>query len=156
VSTERPVFIIDASVAGKWFLPDEEHVELAGRIGAAFVAREIDLLAPEHFSYEVPSLIRKAFRRERFEDLSKARTLVDAFLALNIRTVSGPGLIRAGFDESAQFGCSLYDGTYVALSRRTGYPLLHADQRLGNSLGRRFPLEMWIEDYGSKDVSAYS
>ncbi|MCX6020737.1 MAG: hypothetical protein NTZ05_03225 [Chloroflexi bacterium] len=46
-----------------------------------------------------------------------------------------------------RFGCSLYDGVYLALALARDCPLIYADNRLRNALRGRFPLALWIEDY---------
>lgn len=44
-------------------------------------------------------------------------------------------------------GVPNYDGVYLALAQATHAPLLHADKKLRNALGNRFPYARWIEEY---------
>ena len=52
--------VIDASVAAKWFLRNEEDYDVAEDILLACLADELELHAPRIFSYEVCSLLAKA------------------------------------------------------------------------------------------------
>jgi predicted nucleic acid-binding protein len=55
-------FVIDASVAAKWFLKDsfEDHVELAEEVLIDALAGGVELHAPRLMSYEVCRLLWKA------------------------------------------------------------------------------------------------
>lgn len=146
-----PRYVVDASVAVKWHLHDEELVVPALRILADFREGRIDLLAPDHLRYEVPSAILGAVRRRRLTPETGSGA-VDQFLAWNVPTVATGELIRAGYDAAIRFGCSVYDGLYLALAEAARCPLLYADQRLRHALADRFPLALWVEDYPRADL----
>jgi predicted nucleic acid-binding protein len=55
-----PAYVVDASVAAKWYLPDEPDSWHAAMLLADFRDGKIRLLAPEQVRYEVPSAIRNA------------------------------------------------------------------------------------------------
>jgi predicted nucleic acid-binding protein len=141
--------VIDASVVTKWHLRDERHVDLADEILLAFQEGRIDLIAPDHLRYEVPSAIRKAVRTGRLT-IDQARTAISDFLSWRLPTVGDEGLILAAYDQTVRFGCSFYDGLYLALSDAIDRPLVHADDRLRNALGDRFPRAVWIENWASQ------
>jgi predicted nucleic acid-binding protein len=139
-------FVVDASVAAKWFLKDESEYRSAELLLADFREHRIQLLAPAHLHYEVSSAIRNAVRTRRLS-VDDAREAIEIFLAWNIETVSGVDLILAGFDLSMRFGGSLYDGIYLALAEATASPLIYADARLRNAIGDHFSLALWLTDY---------
>jgi predicted nucleic acid-binding protein len=141
-----PRYVVDASIVSKWHLRDEQHVDRADAILFAFQAGRIDLIAPDHLRYEVPSAIRKGVRTGRLMS-HQARTAISDFLNWGLPTVGGDGLIPAAYDQPVRFGCSFYDGLYLALSDAIGCPLLHADDHLRNALGGGFPSAIWIEDW---------
>ena len=60
-----PLYVIDASVAAKWLLPDEPDADLAVAILTEFREGRTALVAPNQIRYEVPSAIRNAFRTKR-------------------------------------------------------------------------------------------
>ena len=137
--------VIDASVAVKWYLPDEHDADLAVAILADFREGRTALVAPGHFRYEVPSAIRNALRTNRLTPSEGGRAIA-AFFAAQVPTVDDNALIEAGYDQARRFGCSLYDGLYLALAENIGCPFIHADRRLRNTLGTRFPRALWLSD----------
>ena len=141
-----PLYVIDASVAVKWHLPDEQDGDAAVAILADFREGRTALVAPGHFRYEVPSAIRNALRTDRLTP-SEGRGAIAAFFVVQVPTVDDNALIEAGYDQALRFGCSLYDGLYLALAENLGCPLVHADKRLRNTLGTRFPRVLWLGDY---------
>jgi predicted nucleic acid-binding protein len=143
---ETSRFIVDASVATKWQLRDEQFLEYADQILHDFQEGRIDLLASDHIRYEVPSAIRKCVRTRRLTNEQSRRAIVE-FLGLNLSTVANDHLILTAFDLTVQFNCSLYDGLYLALSEATGYPLIHADDRLRRAIDSRITKAIWIEDW---------
>ena len=56
-------------------------------------------------------------------------------------------LIEAGYDQAVRFGCSFYDGLYLALAETLDCPFVFADQRLRNGLGTSFPRALWLSDH---------
>jgi predicted nucleic acid-binding protein len=135
--------VVDASIATKWFLNDEEFAYEADALLRAFHEETVSLYAPDHIRYEVGNALRNAVRRERITD-AQGRRALSMFLAWQIPTTTNDDLIRAAYDHAIEFDCAFYDGLYLALASETGTPLVHADQRLRNTLIGRFDLELWI------------
>ena len=52
--------VVDASVAVKWHLGDEEHADQAVQLLQRFAQGDVELLAPTQIRYEVPSAITAA------------------------------------------------------------------------------------------------
>jgi len=54
--------VVDASVAAKWHLPerDEEHTDRALALLTQFRGGDLELLAPAHIRFEVPSVLTVA------------------------------------------------------------------------------------------------
>lgn len=142
----RPCYVLDASVALKWYLDDEPYNDHAVAVFAAFSEGHIDLIVPQHIQYEVANALRNAVRRRRFS-AERARVTLMEFLELDIPIVAGHGLISRAWDVAQRYDCPFYDGLYVALSDTTALPLIHADRKLHNSLGGRFSHELWIEQF---------
>ena len=145
-STERPPYVLDASVAVKWYLRDKQDVGPADAVLADYRDDRIQLIAPEQIRYEVPSAVRNALRTNRLA-VDQVRRAVATFLAWRIPTVGDDDLILAAFDHAVQFGCSLYDGLYMALADAIQGPLIYADQRLRNALRGQSPQAVWLPDY---------
>jgi predicted nucleic acid-binding protein len=146
VAEKRPSFVVDASVAGKWFLDDEDFVAEATQVLLDYRAQRITLSAPYHLRYEVPSLISKAVGGRRIT-ADQARELTQSFLGLNLKLVRSRKLWLDAIDRVQRFRCSFYDGLYIALAETTGSRFIHADARLRRSLNGQCQAELWIEDY---------
>jgi predicted nucleic acid-binding protein len=138
--------VVDASIATKWYLRDEADIEAADRVLDDLQSGQTLLIAPNQIRYEVASAVRNALRTGR-ETPSRGRRAIAGFLALPISTVDTDLLIEAGYDFAVRFGCSLYDGLYLALAELTGAPFVHADRRLRNTIGTSFPLAVWVDNY---------
>ncbi len=145
-TNELPCVVVDASVATKWHLRDEESSDAADALLAEFREGRVYLIAPEQIRYEVASAIRNAVRMRRLS-ATAARTVIADFLAWRLPTVSDDDLVLLAFDLAVRFGCSLYDGLYLGLAESMGCPLVYADRRLHNALGGRFPWARWLADY---------
>lgn len=141
-----PLYVVDASVAVKWVLRDEPDTQPADALLADFREGRVQLVAPVHLCYEVPSAVCNAVRSRRLSSI-EGRVAVDDFLSWKVPTVDDSELIAAGYDQALRFGCSLYDGTYLALAEQVSGILVHADLRLRNGLGTSFPRALWLSDY---------
>ena len=143
---ERPLYVVDASVAGKWYLRDEEWAGTAMRVFTDYMEGRTQLVAPSHILYEVPSLISKAVGRGRLS-VEEGYRSSRLFRDVPLDTFHFRALIDVGFDYSIRHRCSLYDATYLALADDLNCPYLYADPRLQRTLGNRFPRALWLEDY---------
>ncbi|MGQ9684657.1 MAG: type II toxin-antitoxin system VapC family toxin, partial [Anaerolineae bacterium] len=59
----RERLVVDASVAAKWILRDEQDVERADAVKRRYDCGQIDLLAPGQIRVEVANAIRRAALR---------------------------------------------------------------------------------------------
>lgn len=143
---EAPRYVLDASVAVKWHLRDEQHVVPALRALSDYREGRVDLLAPDHIRYEVASAIRVAVLRGRATPEEGRSSLAD-FYGWQIPTIRSDSLIFFAYEQALTLSCSLYDALYIALAKSTHAPLVYADERMRRNIGHRFPLALWIEDY---------
>ncbi len=148
-TSNLPRYVIDASVAVKWHLRDEQDDDVAKAVLIDFREGRTRLVAPDHVRYEVPSAILNAVRRGRMAG-ADGEGAISEFLAWRRPTVGDDALIEGAYQQSMRFGCSLYDALYVALAESLDCPLIHADRRLRNALGRGFPHAIWLNDYVSQ------
>lgn len=139
--------VVDASVATKWHLTDEEYNDEATLIINRFAQGEVELVAPEHIRYEVPSAITVATlgRKPRLS-VDQGREAIAEFLALGIKTVRDNDLVLAAYPLAHRYGCALYDALYLALADRLGMQFITADSKLYRLI-RDLPFVLWIGDY---------
>jgi predicted nucleic acid-binding protein len=139
--------VVDASVAVKWLLRDEEHAREALLVLERFADGQLDLFAPSQIRYEVPSAIAVA-TRQRQPRLSPelGRLAIVRFLGLPISTVDDDQLIVDAYALSHRFNVALYDALYLALSERLDLPMIFADRKLRDRLPRLGSV-LWIASY---------
>jgi predicted nucleic acid-binding protein len=130
-------YVLDASVAVKWVLPEPESAK-ALRLRADFLAGVHELLAPDIFSAEVAHALARAERRglipvgDATAHLGHILTNPPPFHPYQ------PLLLRA-LDIASGARIGVYDCLYVALAEREVCEFVTADVRLVNVLGPRFP-----------------
>lgn len=148
--TEVPRYVLDATVAAKWYLLDEDLMPNALQVRAAFNAGEIRLLAPTQITHELASTFLRATwpsaPRIRLRE-EQAESALRDFQNFQIEFISADSLIPIAFRLARYFTCSYWDGLYLATAQTTGSRLLHADKNLRGSLRGRFPLEQWLADF---------
>jgi predicted nucleic acid-binding protein len=138
-------FVLDASVAMKWALP-EQGAEDASRLLAAIDGGVHVALAPDILPVEVAHALLKAERRKLVESFD-----VDDLLAKILRApIELHGSARLLFDavelaRRARIG--VYDCLYVALAEAENCEFITADERLARSLPAS-PIRL-LNDFGS-------
>ena len=135
-------FVVDASVAVKWFLP-EIHTAAALRL----LGRGQRLLAPDLLNAEFSNVLWKRVRRGDITFV-EADTVLANFLTLPITIYPSGPWMRTALDLACSTGRTAYDSLYLALATANACPLVTADQRFFDAL-RHGPLAtslLWVED----------
>lgn len=138
-------FVVDASVAVKWFLA-EDHTEAARRLlGGGF-----DLVSPDLVRAEVGNVMWKRWRRGEVSAEVANEALRD-LERLPLRIETSEPLLTTAWVVSERFERSFYDGLYVALAVQTDCALVTADRKLYNALDSSDLDEhlVWVEDIDS-------
>jgi predicted nucleic acid-binding protein len=138
------VYVLDASVAAKWFLPasGEPFASEAIRLLRDFETARIQLLVPDLFWPELGNVLWKAVRQSRV-GRTMAETAIDRARAMEIATVPSGPLLKDAFAIATTSLRSFYDSLYLALAVASSTPLITADERLVNAVGSRFPVR-WL------------
>lgn len=137
-------YVIDASVAAKWFLPatgetlTAEALELLKR----YAVGKVRFLVPDLFWAEVGNVLWKAVRLKRLSQRS-AEAALHATRERNFPTVSSHSLLEAAFIIASTFDRTVYDALYVALALQSKSELVTADERLANALAAHLPVK-WL------------
>lgn len=125
------LLIVDASVAAKWYVP-EELSEEAARFLEAGDRGETRLIAPSLLGPELGNVLWHRYRRG---DISRDRVR-EAWVAFENAPLSFTGtesLMPAALEIAVGYGCTVYDALYVALAEAHHYEaavLLTADRKL--------------------------
>jgi predicted nucleic acid-binding protein len=138
------VVVVDASVAAKWFLPENGEA-LADRALALlnkYDKKEVQFVVPDLFYVEIASAIWKAVRTGRVPGAFGDQALV-LLTQREFATVPSLKLLDKAFQIATVFERTVYDCIYVALAVQSKAQLITADERLANSLAAHFPVK-WL------------
>jgi predicted nucleic acid-binding protein len=123
------LFVVDSSVAIKWYVPEALSAEaLRVRSGST------PLHAPDFLDVEVAAIVWKKIRRGLM-----IRPVADGILTdlrnLGIVTYHPTGpLVGRAFDLADQSGRTVYDCLYLALAVQLGGVMVTGDEKLVNAL----------------------
>lgn len=120
-------YVIDASVALKWFLREEES-QGAGSLFEAFLANEIELLAPDVLVLEVANTLWKQsmlLKRLRPEE---ARSIFHDFLTLPLNLEESSALAREALKMAVELRHPVCDTLYCALAKENDCEFITADR----------------------------
>ena len=135
------VYVVDASVAGKWFA-DEEHKEAARRA----LSGEHELHAPDFLLVEMDNVVCKWLRRGLIE-VAEADRIRRDLRALPMTRYRFLPLLDSAYAIANETGRSVYDSLYVALAISLDERVVTADRRFYNALagGRFGRYVLWVE-----------
>jgi predicted nucleic acid-binding protein len=122
------VFVVDASVVVKWFVP-EIHSEKA----RGLLALPHEYVAPELLFAEAANTIWKKVRRKELS-AEEGQPLVADIGRVAVETVSCRALAEDAYALAHATGRTVYDAMYVALAVRLNTRLITADDRLEAAL----------------------
>ena len=126
----RVSLVIDASVAIKWRLDDEELVSEAMLLLDRLEAGDIVLGAPRFIRYEVANSLEQARRRGRLTQDGVLASL-QYYFALGIAADDDDDeTVRLASRIAGQFATSVYDALYVAYAELAGCAMITNDRRL--------------------------
>lgn len=138
------LFVVDASVAAKWFLPaleeplSQEALELFRRYSDG----RVRFIVPDLFWAEFANILWKAVRQGRLQK-KDGQAAIAEMTRLALTTVSSASLIEDAYEIATDFGRTVYDGVYVALAVLSRAQLVTADRKLANALAAEFPVK-WL------------
>ncbi len=127
-------YVLDASVAAKWFLRlrepfAQEALELLRR----YARGEADFLVPDLFFAEFANILWKAQQHGRC-DAELANKAIREIIGQGFRTFQCSELIEPAIQIARAYRRTVYDCIYVALAVATKSEMVTADERLANSL----------------------
>lgn len=150
--TER--FVVDASVAVKWFLAadnSEADVDQANEVLTAFLAGEVELHAPRLMTYEACRVLWKACLTPATGNDKKRLALEDALectktlfeLPIQIAEATAGEAARA-IAAGVRFYKNFYDMTYLKLAEELECQVITADTKLLHGAPQKFPLHRFL------------
>ena len=138
-------YVIDASVAVKWLLP-EDHTEEA----ESLLADGITLLAPDLIFAEVGNVLWKRVSGKELKQ-EGGREALSRLLEIDILVTPASLLLDRAFQLACEYRRTVYDSVYVALAMQEDARLVTADKRFYNAT-LRTPLAenvAWIGSFAA-------
>lgn len=135
-------FVVDASVAIKWVVP-EIHFEAARRL----LGRNYELLVPDFFFSEVANVFWKRVIRGE-DSMDDAKVALEAIKAQPLHIYSSFSLMLNAFDMAANTRRAVYDCVYLTLAVNCQCQMVTADEKFFNALQGK-PLAthlLWVEN----------
>lgn len=135
-------YVVDASVAVKWYLP-----EIHSQQATTLLIPDNTLWAPDLIFAEVGNVCWKRVQRQEL-DRMYASALVQDFLSSPLRIESHSALLEPAWEIAVEQGRSVYDCLYLALANQIDVPLVTADLRFYNALHSTVLAYrlLWVED----------
>ena len=115
-------WVIDASVAAKWLLPEDGSDQASALLGDT-------LLVPDLLFAELVNIFWKKQRRGEI-DAATANAAARWLMQAPLQVHPCAGLTADALSLSIRLAHPAYDCFYLALARRSGCPLVTADRRL--------------------------
>lgn len=133
-------FVVDASVAVKWLLP-EVHGDAALRL----LDGDHALLAPDLLYPEVGNVLWKRVRR-REATVEEASATLEALASIPIGVHPSRALMPLAFEVACRAQRSVYDSLYLAVALLRRCPLVTADRKLYEGLRKAgmSPHLLWV------------
>lgn len=139
-------YVIDASVALKWHLDDEEAIKEARQLLRDYGNGKIAITAPKLFLVEIGNAFNVAVMRTRLKE-EKALTYFQEILEISIPLIDYTDFLLSAWKFAREHNRSVYDSVYVVTAQHLDCELYTADKRLYNALKDKFSYVRWIGEY---------
>lgn len=136
---------VDASVVVALVVPESQS-ERALSLWAAWMSRDVEVIAPHLLRYEVASALWRKVVRGLMQ-AEDARRALEAALSLDIAFLDPPELPLRAFDLAARLNRpATCDMCYLALTEVVGGEFWTADGHLYNAVRDVFPAIHWLRE----------
>jgi len=126
-------YVVDTSIAIKWYIPEPLHEEAVEFLHAA-AAKKIELLAPNLI---IPDMVNILWGKCVQGEITpnEARKIINAIgNAFPVQIYNSQELTAAAFEIAHGYNRSFYDSLFLALAFMKKGVFITADERLVNSL----------------------
>jgi predicted nucleic acid-binding protein len=145
-------YVIDASVALKWHLDDEEAIKEARQLLSDYGDGKIAITAPKLMLVEVGNAFNVAVMRARLTEEVAFQDFQEIF-ELDIPLIEYTNFLISAWKFARAHNRSVYDSVYVVTAQHLGCDFYTGDKRLYNALRGKFSWVKWIGDYRKQSVA---
>lgn len=121
-------FVVDASVAAQWLLPEADSAR-----ALALISTSIERIVPDLLYAEIGNILWKRVRTGSLLQ-SQAKQALGELAGIPMRVCPLAEVMELGLAIAIEYDRSFYDSAYLALAIREGATLLTADARLLRAL----------------------
>lgn len=123
---EATKLVLDASVAVKWFV-QEDNREVALKLREEHVRGFLLLLAPDIIVYEIVNALRYNPELSEVDVKKAAESLFKLHMELHRPTIE---LIQKAVENAYKYSIAIYDAVYLSLSELQSCSMTTADEKL--------------------------
>jgi predicted nucleic acid-binding protein len=137
--------VIDASVALKWYLADEEFGQRAIDLLDKYMSNDLDFLAPSLLEYEVVNGLIIAQKRGKIRE-EKILEAIEGFASLEMKLKDLHLYYPRMLNFSRTYNRSAYDASYLALADEEAAVFITADGDLYKTVKKDLKWVTWLGD----------
>lgn len=121
-------YVVDASVAAKWFFPENDS-----QAALELLSGRHTLLAPDLIRAELGNMFWKLVMRKKITP-NEATLMMQHFLSAPLCIQDSALLLPGALEIAMKTRCTVYDSLYFALAMQEKAKVVTADKRLANTL----------------------
>jgi len=144
----RPEFVVDASVAVKWILPEAGRAQ-AMRLQEMYQDEELDLVAPYLLISEVGNVLWKRVRRGELTGPSAHRCF-EQLLRDSPILLDSPAVQASSLHLALAHNRTVYDCLYLAWALEERCDLITADEKFFKSVRAAFRCVRLLSDFDGR------
>lgn len=134
IMSDMRLICIDASVGIKWYNQEEVHAEYALKIRDAYAKREIDIIVPDLFFYEITNALR--YNPEFGQ--KDVKMAIHELLDMQLMISKDYAFLEEATNIAFSHGITMYDSSYISLSQEKGCDLYTADEKMLSKVDLEF------------------
>ena len=138
--------VVDASVVAKLYLRDEQYTNQADLLFLRFGRGEIQLIAPNLITYEVPAAIKRGAARVKATEQTW-RAALSSFESLGLSIIDDCDAKYEATRLALDLACGYYDALYLLLAGDLGCRFVTADEKLWRNLRTRVGYLLLLASY---------
>jgi predicted nucleic acid-binding protein len=125
--------VADSSVALKWWLDDEQFVDEARLILTKVVAKDLELMVPELWLYEITNGINIAVKRDRITK-ELGQEFIEELQSIKITQIPIISYLQKIYEEAQIYRYAVYDISYMVIAEIENIPLITGDEKFFNTV----------------------